>query len=181
MIPPLRIQGVSDAGDRWAQDVAGTLPVTDKGNRYLEAAVDYATQYSLVAAVLDHRAPDVPNFIIEKLVMVYGLMREHVMDEAAELSDAVVEALVNTLFAKRLTPVPYRPALLEVEHFHRTWKAMVARFVSEAQCDWIGGCRAQSMRTTGRATRGRVIALTDWRSMNCCVSRCVRRIPSGIS
>ncbi|KAE9182340.1 hypothetical protein PF002_g27018 [Phytophthora fragariae] len=64
-------------------------------------------------------------------------MRELVMDGAPELNGAVVEALVNALQAKQLTPVPYRPALLGlVERFHRTWKDMVAMFVSEAQSDW---------------------------------------------
>ncbi|KAE9265394.1 hypothetical protein PR003_g32470, partial [Phytophthora rubi] len=127
VIPPLRSQGVGDAGDRWALDVAGPLPVTDKGNRYVVAAVDYATRYAVVAAVPSHRAPDIANFIVEKLVMVYGPMRELVMDGAPELNGAVVEAQVNALQAKQLTPVPYRPALLGlVERFHRTWKDMVA-------------------------------------------------------
>ncbi|KAE9271212.1 hypothetical protein PF001_g28476 [Phytophthora fragariae] len=137
VIPPLRSQGVGDAGDRWALDVASPLPVTDKGNRYVVAAVDYATRYAVVVAVPSHRAPDIANFIVEKLVMVYGPMRELVMDGAPELNGAVVEALVNALQAKQLTPVPYRPALLGlVERFHRTWKDMVAMFVSEAQSDW---------------------------------------------
>ncbi|KAE9060003.1 hypothetical protein PF005_g30378 [Phytophthora fragariae] len=137
VIPPLRSQGVGDAGDRWALDVTGPLPVTDKGDRYVVAAVDYATRYAVVAAVPSHRAPDIANFIVEKLVMVYGPMRELVMDGAPELNGAVVEALVNALQAKQLTPVPYRPALLGlVERFHRTWKDMVAMFVSEAQSDW---------------------------------------------
>ncbi|KAE9292058.1 hypothetical protein PR003_g24861, partial [Phytophthora rubi] len=137
VIPPLRSQGVGDAGDRWALDVAGPLPVTDKGNRYVVAAVDYATRYAVVAAVPSHRAPDIANFIVEKLVMVYGPMRELVLDGAPELNGAVVEALVDALQAKQLTPVPYRPALLGlVERFHRTWKDMVAMFVSEAQSDW---------------------------------------------
>ncbi|KAE8976799.1 hypothetical protein PR001_g25316 [Phytophthora rubi] len=123
--PPLRSQGVGDAGDRWALDVAGPVPVTDKDNRYVVA--DYATRYVVVAAVPNHRARDIANLIVEKLVMVYGPMRELVMDGAPELNGAVMEVLVNALHAKQLTPVTYRPALLGlVERFHRTWKDMVA-------------------------------------------------------
>ncbi|GMF58802.1 unnamed protein product [Phytophthora fragariaefolia] len=40
VIPPLRSQGVGGPGDRWAIDVAGSLPVTPEGNRYVIAAVD---------------------------------------------------------------------------------------------------------------------------------------------
>ncbi|KAE9262265.1 hypothetical protein PR003_g33603, partial [Phytophthora rubi] len=64
-------------------------------------------------------------------------MREVVMDGAPELNGKVLDALVKALQAKQLTPVPYRPALLGlVERFHRSWKDMVAMYVTEAQDDW---------------------------------------------
>uniref|UniRef100_H3H759 Integrase catalytic domain-containing protein n=1 Tax=Phytophthora ramorum TaxID=164328 RepID=H3H759_PHYRM len=137
VIPPLRSQGIGDVGDRWALDVAGSLPLTKDGNRYVVAAVDYASRYAVVAAVPSHTARDIAHFIMEKVVLVYGPVREIVMDGAPELNGAVVEALVSMLQAKQITPVPYRPALLGlVERFHRTWKDMVAIYVSEAQDDW---------------------------------------------
>ncbi|KAG6585099.1 Enzymatic Polyprotein [Phytophthora cinnamomi] len=137
VIPPLRSQGVGAAGDRWALDVAGPLPVTPDGNRYVLAAADYTTRYVVVAAVPNHTAKDIAKFILEKIVMVYGPMRELVMDGAPELNGAVIEALVKSLQAKQTTPVPYRPALLGlVERFHRSWKDLVALYVAEAQNDW---------------------------------------------
>ncbi|OWY97238.1 Retrovirus-related Pol Polyprotein from transposon 412, partial [Phytophthora megakarya] len=111
VIPPLRSQGVGDAGDRWAIDVAGPLPMTANGNR--------------------------GGCIVGKLVMVFGPARELVMDGALELNGEVIGVLVDLLQARQVTPVPYRPALLGlVERFHRSWKDMVAIFVSEAQDDW---------------------------------------------
>lgn len=114
VIPPLRSQEVGNAADRWALDVAGPLPVTADGNRYVVAAVDYATRYTVVEAVPSHTAKDIARFIAEKLVLVYGPMREIVMDGAPELNGAIVKELVNTLQATQVTPVPYRPALLGV-------------------------------------------------------------------
>ncbi|KAE9344465.1 hypothetical protein PR003_g8450 [Phytophthora rubi] len=112
VIPPLRSQGVGSAGDRWALDDAGPLPVTAEGNRNVVAAVDYATRYAVVAAVPHHTAQDIAKFIANKLVFVYGHMREVVMDGAPELNGKVLDALVKALQVKQLTPVPYRPALL---------------------------------------------------------------------
>ncbi|KAE9259323.1 hypothetical protein PR003_g34835, partial [Phytophthora rubi] len=103
VIPPLRSQGVGDPGDRWALDVAGPLPLTSGGNRYVIAAVDYATRYSVVAAVPNHTAKDVANFIAEKLVFVFGPMWELTMDGAPELNGKVIDALVEVLQAKQLT------------------------------------------------------------------------------
>ncbi|OWY99560.1 RNA-directed DNA polymerase [Phytophthora megakarya] len=137
VIPPLRSQGVGSPGDRWALDAAGPMPVTADGNRYVIAAVDYATRYAVVSTVATHTAKDVARFIADKLVFVHGPMRELVMDGAPELNSEVVKELVTALQASQLTPVPYRPALLGlVERFHRTWKDMVAIYVAEAQNDW---------------------------------------------
>ncbi|KAG6582929.1 Enzymatic Polyprotein [Phytophthora cinnamomi] len=136
VIPPLRSQGVGSAGDRWALDVAGPLPVTTDGN-YVVAAIDYATRYAVVVVVPHHTAQDIAKFIANKLVFVFGPMREVIMDGEPELNGKVLDALVKALQAKQITPVPYRPALLGlVERFHWSWKDMVAMYVAEAQDDW---------------------------------------------
>ncbi|KAE9314155.1 hypothetical protein PR003_g19323 [Phytophthora rubi] len=75
--------------------------------------------------------------IVEKLVLVFGPMRELVLDGAPELSGKVVAALTDLVQIKQISPVPYRPALLGlVERFHRSWKDMVSIYVAEAQNDW---------------------------------------------
>ncbi|KAE8987404.1 hypothetical protein PR002_g22061 [Phytophthora rubi] len=61
---------MNDHVRRWVQ--AWPLQLTSGGNRYVIAAVDYATRYSVVAAVPNHTAKDVANFIAEKLVFVFG-------------------------------------------------------------------------------------------------------------
>jgi len=137
VIPPLRSLSLGFVGDRWALDVAGPLPVTGRGNRYVIAAVEYATRYAVAVAVPPHTALDIARFIMERVILVYGPLRELVMDGAPELNGKVMEALVTLLQASQTTPVPYRPALLGlVERFHRTWKDMVSMYVAEEQKDW---------------------------------------------
>ncbi|POM73717.1 LOW QUALITY PROTEIN: Hypothetical protein PHPALM_9409 [Phytophthora palmivora] len=43
VVPPLRSMHGGDVGDRWALDVAGPLPTTDDGERFVIAAVEYVT------------------------------------------------------------------------------------------------------------------------------------------
>jgi hypothetical protein len=58
---------------------------------------------------------------MERVILVYGPLRELVMDGASELNGKVVEELVALLQARQTTPIPYRPALLGLmERFHRT-------------------------------------------------------------
>jgi len=137
IIPSLRSLGLGFVGDRWALDVAGPSLVTGRGNRYVIAAVEYATRYAVAVTVPAHTAQDIARFIMERVILVHGPLRELVMDGAPELNGKVVEELVALLQARQTTPVPYRPALLgPVERFHRTWKDMVSMYVSEEQKDW---------------------------------------------
>ncbi|KAG6613185.1 Enzymatic Polyprotein [Phytophthora cinnamomi] len=137
VIPPLRSQGIGAVGDRWALDVARPLPLTQDGNRYVIDAVDYASRNAVAVATPSHTAEYIAKFVAERLVLVYGPMRELVMGGAPELKGAVVKHLVRLLQAKQPTPVPYRPKLLGlVERFHKVWKDMVSMYVSESQDDW---------------------------------------------
>ncbi|POM66322.1 LOW QUALITY PROTEIN: Enzymatic Polyprotein [Phytophthora palmivora] len=176
VIPPLRSQEVGAVGDRRALDVAGPLPLTAGGNRYV------------VAAVPSHMAKDIAKFIADKLVLVYGPMREIVMDGAPELNGQVVDALVNALQAGQVTPVPYRPASLGlVERFHRTWKDMVVIYVAAAQDDrdrWLP-CAAYAYNGakhsgTGFSPNERMMGVSYGRRMSCCERvECGKSEPSG--
>lgn len=74
---------------------------------------------------------------MDRVVMVYGPMRELMLDGAPEFTSQVTTELLELLQAKQATPVPYRPNLLGlVERFHRTWKDMVSLYVDEGQDDW---------------------------------------------
>ncbi|GMF28491.1 unnamed protein product [Phytophthora fragariaefolia] len=137
VVPPLRSVKTGDVGDRWAIDVAGPLPVTEHGNRYVVAAVEYTTRYAVAKAVPDHTAKAIARFLMQKVVLVFGPMRELMMDGAMEFGSQVTAELLELMQVKQATPVPYRPKLLGlVERFHRTWKDMISLYVNDEQDDW---------------------------------------------
>ncbi|GMF50461.1 unnamed protein product [Phytophthora fragariaefolia] len=136
-VPPLRSVRTGDVRDRWAIDVAGPLPVTEQGNRYVIAAVEYTTRYAVAEAVPEHTAKAIPRFLMHKVMLVYGPMREIMTDCAMEFGSQATTELLELMQSKQSTPVPYRPKLLGlVERFHRTWKDMVSLYVNEGQDDW---------------------------------------------
>ncbi|KAE8969722.1 hypothetical protein PR001_g27418 [Phytophthora rubi] len=137
VVPPLRSVRTGDVCDRWAIDVAGPLPVTAGGNRYVIAAVEYTTRYAVATAVSEHTAKAIARFLMDKVVFVYGPMREIMMDGAMEFGSKATAELLELMQVKQSTPVPYRPKLLGlVERFHRTWKDIVSLYVDEGQDDW---------------------------------------------
>lgn len=137
VVPPLRSVRTGEVCDRWAIDVAGPLPVTANGNRYVIAGVEYVTRYAVAIAVPQHTATEIAKFLLKKVVMMFGPMREVMMDGAAEFCSKATEELLRLMQIKQNTPVPYRPNLLGlVERFHRTWKDMISIYVNDGHDDW---------------------------------------------
>ncbi|KAE9004888.1 hypothetical protein PF011_g12270 [Phytophthora fragariae] len=138
VIPPLRSLRGGAVGDRWALDVAGPFPVADGGDRYVIAAVEYVTRYAVASCVKEHTAQTVATFIMQEVVLRFGVFRELLTDSAPELAGKVIEELVQLLQAHQINPVPYRPQMVGlVERFHRSWKDCVATFMQdERHADW---------------------------------------------
>lgn len=138
VIPPLRSIRGGDVGDRWALDVAGPFPTADGGERFVIAALEYVTRYAVACCVVKHTAEDIAKFLVEEVVLKFGVFRELLTDGAPELTGHVIDELVDMLQAKQINPVPYRPQMIGlVERFHRTWKDCVAVFMQdEMQKDW---------------------------------------------
>lgn len=141
VIPPLRPIRAGDVADRWALDVA-PFPVADGGERYVIAAVEYVTRYAVARCTTQHTAESVASFLMEDVVLKFGVFQELLTDGAPELAGKVIEQLVELLQAYQINPVPYRPQMIGlVERFHRSWKDCVSMFMaSEAQNDrnlWV--------------------------------------------
>ncbi|GMF39116.1 unnamed protein product [Phytophthora fragariaefolia] len=117
----------------------------------------YTTRYAVVEAVSEHTAKAIARFLMHKVVLVYGPMREIMMDSAMEFGSRATAELWKLMQTKELTPVLYRPKLLGlVEKFHMTWKDMVRMHVSEGQDDWDDflSCALYAYNGSQHATHG---------------------------
>lgn len=118
--------------------MAGPFPVAEGGERYVVAAVEYVTRYAVATCVTEHTAEAVAKFIMQEIVLRFGVFRELLTDGAPEMTGRVIELLVDMLQARQVNPVPYRPQFIGlVERFNRTWKDCVSTFMQdEQQKDW---------------------------------------------
>ncbi|KAE8972323.1 hypothetical protein PR001_g26646, partial [Phytophthora rubi] len=112
IVPPLRSIKSGDVGDRWALDVAGPLPTSDGGPRYVIAALEYVTRYAVAVTVKQHTFENVAEFLMKHVVLRFGPFRELLTDGAPELTGKVIEELVVLLQAQQINPVPYRPQMI---------------------------------------------------------------------
>ncbi|KAE8954203.1 hypothetical protein PR003_g33887 [Phytophthora rubi] len=112
--------------------------MSDGGQRYVIAAIEYVTRYAVAVTVPRHTAQNVAEFLMRHVVLRFGPFRELLTDGAPELTGSVIEQLVMMLQAQQTNPVPYRPQMVGlVERFHRTWKDCVSTYMNEdQQHDW---------------------------------------------
>ncbi|KAE8953240.1 hypothetical protein PR001_g32958, partial [Phytophthora rubi] len=83
--------------------------------------LEYVTRYAVARSVVKHTADNVAAFLMDEVVLKFGVFRELLTDGAPEMTGRVIELLVNLLQAKQTNPVPYRPQMIGlVERFHRT-------------------------------------------------------------
>jgi hypothetical protein len=115
--------------------------MSDRGDRYVVAAVEYVTRYAVAITTNQHTAETIAEFLMRQMIQKFGLFRELLTDGAPELAGKVMEQLVVMLQARQTNPVPYWPQMIGlVKRFHRTWKAWkacVATFMNaDSQKDW---------------------------------------------
>ncbi|KAE8877332.1 hypothetical protein PF005_g18088 [Phytophthora fragariae] len=112
--------------------MAGPFPVADGGERYVIAALEYVARYAVTRCVTQHTAEKVATFLMEDVVLRFGVFRELLTDGAPELAGGVMEKLVDMLQARQVSPVPYRSQMAGlVGRFHRSWKDCVATYMAD--------------------------------------------------
>jgi len=92
----------------WGIDIMGELPRSMHGNRFIIAAIDYATGWPVTQAVPEVTAPTVSEFLYN-LVMEYGPPRTLISDNGPQFISDTFAHLVQQLKVKHQLVAPYHP------------------------------------------------------------------------
>ncbi|GMF62928.1 unnamed protein product [Phytophthora fragariaefolia] len=71
---------------------SGAFPLSDGGERYVIAAVEYVTGYAVATVVKQHTAPQVAAFLMKEVVLRFGPFRE-ILTDGPELTGQVIDEL----------------------------------------------------------------------------------------
>ncbi|KAE8962206.1 hypothetical protein PR001_g29782 [Phytophthora rubi] len=74
--------------------------MSDGGQRYVIAAIEYVPRYAVAVTVPRHTAENVAEFLMRHVVLRFGPFRELLTDGAPELTGSVIEQLVVMLQAQ---------------------------------------------------------------------------------
>ncbi|KAI5155342.1 hypothetical protein ENBRE01_3515, partial [Enteropsectra breve] len=90
-------------------DLVGSLPKTDKGNRYLIVATDYLSRWAEANAVKIKTADEVLKFNLKYIVSRHGVTKRILSDHGREFANKIVQGICKRLSTVKSWTPAYHP------------------------------------------------------------------------
>ncbi len=134
---PLNPLSIGDIFDRMGTDIAGPIPETLDGNRYIIAFIDYLTKYAVTVAIPDGTATTIARAFVTSVFSVFGPPTVLLSDKGANFLSPIVTEVCKLLWSQRATTSGYHPATNGLcERFWSSLKTMLRMYVNEDQDNW---------------------------------------------
>ena len=134
---PLQIYTAGAPMERVAVDIAGPLPVTSSGNRYICVAMDYFTKWPEAYAIPNQEATTVARVLVDQFFTRFGVPFELHSDQGRNFESKVFRECCNLLGIRKTRTTPLRPQSDGmVEKFNWTLGQELAKFCAGKQDDW---------------------------------------------
>ena len=143
---------------RWGIDLIGRLPKTNKGNRWIITAIDYATGWPVARAVPNATEEAIADFIYEEIYLHYGAPQEIFSDGGKNLWGGVVEKYLKRIGTTHKGTSPYHPRTNgKVERLNGILESMISKMLLGKSTRLWGlylepslfACRIRTNSTTG--------------------------------
>ena len=134
--PMVPLPVMEEPFQRIVMDVAGPLPRSRSGNRYILVVCDYATRYPEAFALKSVDAENVAEALMTMFSRV-GVPKEILTDRGTNFTSKLLAELYRLLQVKAVRTSPYHPQTDSlVERFNRTLKNMLRKTVTDEGKDW---------------------------------------------
>ena len=134
---PLQLHHVGAPMERVAVDIAGPLPLTSRGNRFILVVMDYFTKWPEAYALPNHGAEMVADVLVGQFFTQFGVPDELHSDQGREFESQVFQECCELLGLRKTRTTLHRPQSDGmVERFNRTLANELAKYCAEGQQDW---------------------------------------------
>ena len=134
---PLQVYQVGAPMERVAVDIAGPLPLTPRGNRYICVAMDYFTKWPEAYALPNHEAETVAGVLVGEFFTRFGTPVELHSDQGREFESCVFRECCELLGVRKTRTTPLHPQSDGmVERYNRTLAQQLAKYCADSQEDW---------------------------------------------
>ena len=122
---------------RLGVDIMGPFPLTERGNRYILAAMDYFTKWPEAYALKDQEAGTVVDALLEGVISRLGVPESIHSDQGRNFESQVFATMCARLGITKTRTTPLHPQSDGlVERFNRTLAEQLSILTSTHQRDW---------------------------------------------
>jgi len=133
----MQIHIVGEPMERSAADIAGPLPVTKDGNKYIVIIGDYFTKWLEAIPIQDQKAETVAKAVFTHYILKFGVPLSMHTDQGKNFESALWKELCTILGIKKTRTTAYRPQSDGyIERFNRTMWSMLRATIQEKKQDW---------------------------------------------
>ncbi|UYV66979.1 K02A2.6-like, partial [Cordylochernes scorpioides] len=133
----LKTYNVGAPFERIAIDIMGPLPRSDKGNRYIQVAMDYFTKWPEAFPLADQEAETVAETLISQFFSRFGVPMQIHTDQGRNFESRLFAQMCKLLGSHKTRTTPLHPQSDGmVERFNRTLASQLSLFVAQNQRDW---------------------------------------------
>ena len=123
--------------ERFTTYILGTLPETDKGNRYILVISDYFTKWVEAFPIHNQKAETVAKCLVNEVVSRFGVPSYIHSDQGRQFESQLYQEMCFLLDIKKTRTTSYHPQSNGiVERFNRTLEGLLRAFVNNEHSDW---------------------------------------------
>ncbi|KAK8403258.1 hypothetical protein O3P69_000407 [Scylla paramamosain] len=134
---PLQVYSVGAPMEQVVVDIAGPLPLTPRGNRYICVVMVYFAKWPEAYALPNHEAETVAGVLVNEFFTRFGVPAELHSDQGREFESQVFRKCCELLAVCKTRTTPLHPQSDGmVERFNRTLAQQLAKYCEEDQGGW---------------------------------------------
>jgi hypothetical protein len=123
--------------DLMGMDFIGPVPQSSNGNKYILVCTDYLSRYAITQATANCTAETAAKFLVEKIILQYGVPKQLLTDRGTHFMSNVFEAISSRCGVNHITATTYHPQCNGLtERFNATLVDAIGTYVNQQQSDW---------------------------------------------
>jgi hypothetical protein len=118
-------------------DLMGPLTQSSNGCKYILVCTDYLSRFAITQATMNCTAETAARFLVEKVILQYGVPKQLLTDRGSHFMSNVFEAIASRCGVNHITTTTYHPQCNGLtERFNATLVGSISTYVNQQQTDW---------------------------------------------
>ena len=123
--------------EKLALDIFGTLPETQKGNRYILSMQDRLTRYTVLVSLQDESTNSIIEALIDHYIYTFGAPKTILSDQGSNFLSELMTQFENALNIRHIQTTAFHPKSNgNIERMHSTLVNLIKTSIAENNKQW---------------------------------------------